>query len=110
MKLLFDQNLSPKLIFWLKDSFPGSKHLQDLGLNEASDKEVWLFAKDNNFIIISKDTDFINLHSINGFPPKIIWLKKGNCSTRSIYQIIYKHTNRIKTFIRDSNHGILILN
>ena len=109
MKLLFDQNLSPKLVKELENLFPNSKHLQDLSLEKANDIEVWKYAKDNDFIIVSKDTDFIYFHSVKGFPPKLIYLKIGNCSTRDILQIILDHSETIGHFYNDTTHGLLIL-
>lgn len=84
MKLLFDQNLSPYLITKLSDLFPGSKHVQDAGLDRASDIAVWNYALKHNFTIISKDMDFSDRVEISGYPPKIIWIGKENCSTVTI--------------------------
>ena len=109
MKLLFDQNLSPRLVTQLNDLFPDSKHLQDVSLDKAPDWDVCVYTKENNFIIVSKDIDFINIHSIKGFPPKIISLQKGNCSTQEIFDIITNHFEMINTFGKTSDHGVLIL-
>lgn len=58
MKLLFDQNLAPRLVRTLSDVFRGSMHVRDLGMTEASDPEVWDHARDAGFVIVSKDNDF----------------------------------------------------
>ena len=80
MKLLFDQNLSPKLVRRLADLFPGSSHVQAVGLDCASDDQVWEHARRNGFAIVTKDGDFNNLSVMRGSPPKVVWLQLGNCS------------------------------
>jgi len=58
MKLLFDQNLSPRLARSLADIYPESVHVREIGLRDASDDEIWEYAKNNGFAIVSKDSDF----------------------------------------------------
>ncbi|MGV8092177.1 MAG: DUF5615 family PIN-like protein [Mangrovibacterium sp.] len=103
MKLLFDQNLSPKLV----NSFKESHHLQDLGLDSADDLNVWEFAKKQGFTIVTKDSDFNNLVSYFGLPPKVIWLRRGNCSTTVINDLLNKNLQTIEAFINDNENGIL---
>jgi predicted nuclease of predicted toxin-antitoxin system len=107
MMLLFDQNLSPKLAKYFDDSFKGSQHLQDLELETSDDFVVWDYAKSNDFTIVTKDSDFNNIVALYGFPPKVIWLRRGNCSTILIKQLIYEQRDIIVDFINDSENGIL---
>lgn len=109
MKLLIDQNLSPNLVNKLIEQFPESKHLINLNLDKATDFEIWEYAKSNNFIIISKDTDFININALKGFPPKVICIQRGNCSTDQIFQLISGNFIIIKFFIENPDKGILVL-
>ena len=88
MKLLFDENLSHRLLKSACQPWPDSKHVRDVGLESASDSEVWDFAKKNDFIIISKDTDFCHRSSVYGHPPKVIWVRAGNCSTKAVKDLI----------------------
>lgn len=55
MKLLVDQNLSPKRVGQLSDLFPGSEHVHNIGLDRSDDDSIWAFALANNFVIVSKD-------------------------------------------------------
>jgi predicted nuclease of predicted toxin-antitoxin system len=81
MKLLFDENLSPKLTQRLADLFPNSLHVRDIGMKATIDPIVWDYAKDNNLMIVSKDADMHDLSLVLGNPPKVIWLRIDNCST-----------------------------
>jgi predicted nuclease of predicted toxin-antitoxin system len=75
MRLLFDQNLSFKLCQTVADLFPESSHVGLSGLSEASDLEVWGYAKANAFTIVSQDSDFAEMAAVLGTPPKVIWLR-----------------------------------
>ena len=84
MKLLFDENLSHRLVGQLAAEFPGSTHVRDAGLAAAPDAEVWAYAAANGFVIVSKDTDFQQRALLYGHPPKVIWVRLGNCSTAAV--------------------------
>ena len=86
--LLFDQNLSYKLVHRLEDLYPGSTHVKAENLDKASDTEVWSFASKNGFTIVSQDGDFFDLGVLKGAPPKVIWLRCGNTSTSNIETIL----------------------
>lgn len=90
MKLLLDQNISRKLVKKLETIFPGSSHVYLLGLRKASDEEVWSYAYDNGFTIVTHDSDFNERSIIYGYPPKVIWLRTGNTSTKNIKRLIEK--------------------
>jgi predicted nuclease of predicted toxin-antitoxin system len=84
MKLLFDQNLSFKLCLRLKDYFPNSEQVRLLGMAEASDQDIWQHAAAQGFTIVSLDSDFADMASLLGPPPKVLWLRCGNQSTAKI--------------------------
>ena len=98
MKLLFDENLSPKLVAVLADIFPESVHVDKIGLGGESDEAVWVYAKNNNYILVSKDSDFYDKSILLGHPPKIIWIKRGNCSNRQIQLILRNKAVAIRSF------------
>jgi len=99
MKLLFDENLSPKLVAALADIYPESAHVDRIGLGGESDNEVWNYAKANHYIIVSKDSDFYDKSILFGHPPKIIWIKRGNCPNRQIQLLLRNKTDTIKELI-----------
>ena len=109
MKFLLDQNLSHRLVSDLLVEFPGSSHVRDEDLSSASDDEVWRFAKEEGFTIVSKDTDFLNRGLLRGHPPKVIQLRLGNCSTNRIRDVLLKEKDVIKEFLGNSDESILVL-
>ena len=109
MKLLFDQNLSPKLVNRLADLFPGSSHVQSVALDCASDDQVWQYARLNGFAIVTKDADYNNLSVMRGSPPKVIWLLLGNCTTAQVESAFRARFADIEAFEKDPSIGTLVL-
>lgn len=109
MKLLFDENLSPKLSNRLSDLFPNSLHVRDVGMKATTDSVVWDYAKENDFMIVSKDADMHDLSLVLGNPPKVIWLRLGNCSTSQIEKLLHRNFKTIKLFYEDENLSLLAL-
>lgn len=109
MKLLFDQNLSHKLVYRLEDLYPDSIHVRDLGMNTADDIFIWDYAKTNDLMIVSKDADFHQRSFVYGFPPKVIWIKLGNCSTSDVEKVLRNNLNAIHSFYNDENAAFLSL-
>jgi predicted nuclease of predicted toxin-antitoxin system len=91
VKLLFDENLSPRLVLELSAEFPGPTHVHDAGLGAAADSVGWDYARDNGFVIVSKDSDFADLSVLYGAPPKIVWIRRGNCATAAIAALLRLH-------------------
>lgn len=108
--LLLDQNLSFKISKGIKDIFPDTKHVSDLNLSGCNDLDIWNFARNNNYCILTFDSDFIDISVLNGFPPKIIWLRIGNSSTESIIKIIRNNNSTIKEFLLSTEIAYLELN
>ncbi len=109
MKLLFDGNLSHHLVDDLSELYPDSTHVRNIGLAQAPDEAVWQYAKLNDFIIVSKDADMHELSIILGSPPKLTWIRRGNCSTATILEMMRSNVEEIKLFHRDTDNSCLIL-
>ncbi|MBD1208901.1 MAG: DUF5615 family PIN-like protein [Ignavibacteria bacterium] len=109
MKLLLDANLPPQSAKRLQDLYPNSLHLRNLTMSSASDTEIWAFAKREGFVIVSKDSDFYNRSILLGYPPKVIWLKLGNCSVAGLERVLRDNVERIETFESDTTSAFLIL-
>ncbi len=109
MKLLFDQNLSPRLPSLLADIYPDSIHIRSIGMRDARDTEIWDYARENEFIIVSKDSDFQQRSLLYGHPPKFVWLRVGNCLFSTIEELLRKHSVSIHTFAMDDSKSHLLL-
>jgi predicted nuclease of predicted toxin-antitoxin system len=109
MRLLFDENLSSKLPNYLGDLFPSSLHVRDIGMKATSDPVVWNYAKDNDLMIVSKDADMHDLSLVFGNPPKVIWLRLGNCSTLQVENLLRQNFEAIELFYEDENLSLLAL-
>ena len=99
MKLLFDQNISPKITSQLSAEFRDAKQVRELGLENSSDLNIFLFAKSNGYSIVTFDSDFVDLSVLKGVPPQIIWLKTGNLTTKSIVQLLTSNKDLINDFL-----------
>lgn len=99
MKLLYDQNISFRIVKKLNLLFPNSKQVRELKLENATDKEIWEFAKKNDFVIVTFDADFADIANINSCPPKIIWRRIGNMTTKNISYVLEKHAEIINDFV-----------
>jgi predicted nuclease of predicted toxin-antitoxin system len=108
MKLLFDENLSPKLPRLVGTTFADSQHVREIGFKGQTDEEIWAFAKTNGFTIISKDKDFYQRALLYGSPPKFVWLCLGNCTRDDLLFLIQRHEQDILAF-ETSTESVLIL-
>lgn len=98
MKLLFDENLSFKLCQRLADIFPNSSHVRLARMDRATDREIWEYAKAHGFVLVSMDSDFADLATFYGAPPRVIWLRCGNRPTADIEKLLREHVDNIKAF------------
>lgn len=109
MRLIFDENLSPRLVGLLADVFPDATHVRNVGLKAASDPEVWRFAAEHGYVIVSKDADFRQRSILLGAPPKVIGLLMGNCPTARVDSVLRSNVKLIGEFERDSAAAFLEL-
>jgi len=109
MKLLFDQNISFRIIKKIEGLFPGSEQTKKLNLDQSSDFAIWEYAKKNNFCIVTFDADFIDISLLKGSPPKIILLRTGNSSTENIANTFISNQNVIWEFFKSSDVAFLEL-
>ena len=109
MRLLFDQNLSPRLVALLADLHAGSTHVRHEGLQRADDDTVWAYAIRERFVIVSKDADFHQRSFVFGHPPKVIWIQRGNCGTDGIAVLLRQRHADLLAFERDETASFLAL-
>ncbi|MEI6330250.1 MAG: DUF5615 family PIN-like protein [Pseudanabaena sp. ELA645] len=109
MKLLFDENLSPKLPRILSVDFPESMHVRHCGLKGFPDEDIWEYARNNGFTIVSKDSDFYQRSMLYGHPPKLVWLRIGNCNRDILVALITKYKEQIYLLGSSPSESVLVI-
>ena len=109
MKLLFDENLSPRLAERLADLYPDCLHVKEVGLERAPDEAVWGYARENALSIVTKDADFGEMSVLLHSPSKVIWLRRGNCSSAEIATILRAQYQAVVAFHNDPKEAVLAL-
>ena len=109
MKLLLDENLSDRIVYRIIDLYPDSEHVKTLALTNTDDGIIWEYAKANDFVIVSKDSDFHQRSLLYGHPPKFIYLRSGNSPTSKIVQILRDSFDTIIQFGNRESESILVL-
>ena len=109
MKLLFDEHISFRTVRVLHDLFPDARHLNFFNLEEATDLEIWAFAKKNGYAIVTKDDDFRELSMAFGHPPKVIWIKAGNVRKSGLEDFLREKAVVIRNFVETEEGSLLVL-
>ena len=108
-KLLFDENLSARIVPAVADAFPGSPHVGAIGLAGSGDYRIWDHAKLHLFAIVTKDQDYHRLSVLYGAPPKVVWIRLGNCSTEDVIDLLQARTAEITAFLLAEDGAFLAL-
>ena len=109
MRLLFDEQLSEELCRLLQDVFPGSLHVRQIGAGGFSDVAVWHLSRERECLLVTKDEDFHRLSVLRGAPPKVVWLRLGNCGTDDVAAMLRKHAVDVNRFAEQSEATFLEL-
>jgi predicted nuclease of predicted toxin-antitoxin system len=109
VKLLLDANLSYRILTALADEFPGSAHVRNVGLERAGDDQIWRYARDNGFTIVTLDSDFYDLSVLRGAPPKVVWLRSNDTATDTLTRLLQRHVRRLREFSADPDAACLEL-
>jgi predicted nuclease of predicted toxin-antitoxin system len=109
VNLLFDENLSRRLISRLVDLYPGSEQVVVAGLESAADRVIWDYAASRGLVIVTKDWDFVQLSSLRGQPPKVVWLRLGNCSTTNVEDVLRRRHLELRRFEEDATAALLVV-
>jgi predicted nuclease of predicted toxin-antitoxin system len=108
-RLLFDQNLAPRLARDLAALYPDSTHVRELGLAAGTDDEVWAAAATGGFVVVTKDDDFRQRAFLRGAPPKVLWLRVGNCRTEEVATLLRERHAEILRFADARHAAVLVL-
>ena len=109
MKLLLDENLSDQVVPHLLDLYPGSTHVKSHGLIHTDDVLIWTFAQQHGYTLVSKDADFHQRSLVFGHPPRLVFLRVGNCPTSRITQLLRANYVLLSAFDSDPSASILVL-
>jgi predicted nuclease of predicted toxin-antitoxin system len=109
MKLLLDEDLAPRLARALAVVYAGTAHVVDCGLSATADEQIWQYARQGGYAIVSKDGDFRDRSAAEGPPPKLIWLRLGNASTSEIETVLLNHADTIEEFLESSERACLVV-
>lgn len=109
MKLLFDQNISPKILKKLPKEFENCSQVRFEQLENASDFKIFEFAKNKGYAVVTFDSDFVDINALHGTPPKIIYLNTGNLTTKSISDLILNNLLAIQHYLHSDTDDILEL-
>ena len=109
VRLLFDEPLSEELCDVLADIFPESLHVRSLGHGGATDATVWDLGRTHDCLVVSKDEDFNRLAVLRGAPPKFVWIRRGNCSTAEVAQLLRQQRDEIIRFSAQNEATVLEL-
>ena len=104
MKLLFDQNISYRVVKKLEREYPESEQVKRLGLENSTDLELWEYARQNGYTIVTFDSDFMDMANLKGHPPKIIWLRTGNTRTDSIANLLLRKVDQVTEFLNNRDN------
>ncbi len=109
MKLLLDHNLSPKLVRLLAEEFTEVVHVMTLGMADDCDIDIWDYAQDKGYTIVSKDKDFYQRSALLGQPPKVIHVALGNCSVGDVATVLLNNPGQVKDFLKHKSKAYLVL-
>jgi predicted nuclease of predicted toxin-antitoxin system len=107
--LLFDENPSFRLVGSTLPFFPGACHVRDVGLARGDDRAIWEYAKREGLAIVTFDSDFHERSLLEGWPPKVIWLRSGNTRTARIRSLLTSRAGEINAFLSDHDHACLVI-
>jgi predicted nuclease of predicted toxin-antitoxin system len=109
MKFLVDENLPRSIVKILDPDYPASVHVSHVDLMKVDDDAIWTYARENGFSVISKDRDFADRSDVFGPPPKVVWMRVGNCSVQQLVQAIEAAKPEINEFLEDDQAGLLVV-
>jgi len=109
MNLLFDQNISPRILKILPKQFSNCQQVRFAGLEDASDINIFQFAKENDLAVVTFDSDFVDLNAMYGTPPKIVYLNTGNLNTKNITELLLNNILKINHYLSSDSDEILEL-
>jgi predicted nuclease of predicted toxin-antitoxin system len=109
VRIWIDAQLSPSLAAWIESELGHeARSLSALGMQQASDREVFLAARAECAVVMSKDSDFVRLLDELGPPPALIWITCGNTSNRVMRRVLAEQLPRAVQLLEDGQRLVEI--
>ena len=108
MRLLLDENLSPRLVRRLGELFPGLHRVREVGLAQSLDASIWRYAQEQGFILVTADDDFRQRVLAEGPPPQVVLVERCDFPLSEIEELLRRNAVRIAEFAQ-SEEGLLVL-
>jgi predicted nuclease of predicted toxin-antitoxin system len=107
VKFLLDENLSKRLVPFLQADYPDTSQVVLLGLEQASDREIWQYAKQHDYVIVTKDSDYQDLNELYGSPPQVILLMLGNSDKARLLKVLIDRKEDIQQLLSSPDIGCI---
>lgn len=78
-------------------------------MDQASDTEVWNYAAEHGYTVVSKDADFHQRSLLMGPPPKVVWIRRGNCSVAESEALLRERFMAVQRFHANEEAAFLAL-
>jgi predicted nuclease of predicted toxin-antitoxin system len=109
VRLLLDENLSQRLLQPLAELFPASEHIGSLTKAGATDRHLWDLARSGEFILTTRDEDFVGMSVLQESPPKVLWLNVGKSRNAVIAALLQSHATDIERFAGHDEYTFLAI-
>ncbi len=107
MRLLFNNNLSHRLIAELADIYPNSLHVRDIGPEDAADTDIWDYAREHGLVIVTQDRDYREMSRVCGQPSKLVFITLRNCPTARVAALFSQHKADLISLEREDDKAVL---
>jgi predicted nuclease of predicted toxin-antitoxin system len=101
MRFLIDAQLPPALAKWLGEHGLAAKPVRELGLRDSDDGSIWNFVADGDWVVLTKDEDFVARCIGDAAAPAVVWLRIGNCTNRVLFTWLEPLLPEITRRLRD---------
>ena len=99
MTFLVDAQLPPALARWLREAGHEAQHVSEVGLREAEDGPIWMYALSVQAVIVTKDEDFAERASRTVNSPIIVWLRIGNATNPALFEWLQPRWPQVLTLL-----------
>jgi predicted nuclease of predicted toxin-antitoxin system len=103
VRFLIDAQLPPALARMLNEHGHFAEHVNDVGLGDAADLTLWIYAIDQSAVLVTKDEDFRDMLLFRGSPPVVVWIRVGNARRQALLEWFEPLIDRVVSLIESGN-------